>query len=129
MSDSKASAIYPRCKADMFQVYVSAEALVIPCCWIGNEPHMREYRQLHSGYLQEFSIANRDIDEILEDPRYAKVEQSWDSNHPFNVCQRFCSTPLETKKQGKLQGRNRRMDIGFRYRRRGFFSRCFIYCE
>ena len=59
--------IYPRCKADLNQVYITSEGYVVPCCWIGNEPAMSEYKRLHAGHLEELSVLNRDLDQLACD--------------------------------------------------------------
>ncbi len=89
----------------MNQVYVTAEGFVTPCCWIGNEPTMTDYKKLHDGYLTDLSVSNRDVDEILTDPRYLKIENSWNSEQPFSACKHFCMKPLPAVRE-HAQGTN-----------------------
>ncbi len=87
--------IYPRCKSDMYQVYVSADGVVMPCCWIGNEPYMTQYREFLGADLQRLSVLDRPLDEVLKDPVFQRVNESWATENPFSVCSRFCSQPPE----------------------------------
>lgn len=93
MSDLKTK-IYPRCKADMNAVYISADGTVYPCCWLGNYPHSKAYREFHGdNQWKQLNINLRKLSEILRDPVYHMVEKSWD-NEPLQSCKKFCSKPL-----------------------------------
>jgi MoaA/NifB/PqqE/SkfB family radical SAM enzyme len=93
MNDSETK-IYPRCKADMSAVYISAEGTVYPCCWLGNFPHSKHYRVFHGdSQLDQLNVNRRKLKDILQDPLFRKVERSWDLE-PFDSCKNFCSKPL-----------------------------------
>ncbi len=93
MNDSK-NKIYPRCKADMNAIYVSAEGTVYPCCWLGNYPHSKHYREFHGdSQMEQFNVNKRKLSEILNDPLYHRVERNWDID-PLQSCKNFCSKPL-----------------------------------
>src|SRR3954469_26069664 len=97
--------IYPVCRAHMHQIYITTEGYVVPCCWLGNEPMMSAYREFHAGYIEELSIKNRELDEILDDPRYLRLEQSWESGAPFKYCSELCGKPLDRPEE-HCQGSN-----------------------
>lgn len=106
--------IYPRCKMDQRQIYISADGLVIPCCWIGNEPSLSEYQEYHQSHLEKLHITNRPLDDILTDPNYQRVEESWNTNSPFPVCTKHCSQPVEDSSLQNFQGKNRKVKISLR---------------
>jgi hypothetical protein len=90
--------VYPRCKRDWAQTYVSAEGYVMPCCWVGNAPDFKEYLDLYSDVLESLSVNNRPLSEILKDPIFRRIEQSWSSSENiFKPCLRYCSTPTPTE--------------------------------
>lgn len=94
----------------MNQIYVTAEGYVLPCCWIGNEPDMKEYRKWHGDDLEEMSLKNRNLEDILKDPRYLRIEKSWERAEPFAPCRWNCSQPLNRSWE-KTQGTNERCSL------------------
>ena len=104
--------IYPRCKADMNQIYVTAEGYITPCCWIGNEPEMTEYKHFHHGYFENLSLKNRDLEEILTDSNFLKIEKSWTTDTPYPICKKMCSKILP-KEYSQVCGsnHNRRINL------------------
>jgi hypothetical protein len=99
--------IYPRCKFDSEQDYISADGYVMPCCWIGNLPHVESYFEIFKDCLEEMSVHHRSLKEIVADPRYLRIEQTWE-NEPFKPCRSHCGKPLEpnAKMLGKDKVRN-----------------------
>lgn len=89
--------IYPRCKGDIRQTYISVDGYVMPCCWMGNAHFFQAYKELHGDELEEMSVFRRDLNEILADPHFKKIEESWNGPQPFRPCQFFCSKAPEPK--------------------------------
>lgn len=99
--------IFPRCKSDFAQVYVSADGYVMPCCWLGNQPLVKSYFELFKDCLSEMSVKNRPMDDILADPRWQRIEQSWKSATPFIPCAQMCGKPV-AKSENEMVGTNER---------------------
>ena len=87
--------IFPRCKIDVLQDFVSADGYVMPCCWVADAPSMPDYLEMYKDCLPEMSTLNRPMDDIMADPRYLRVEQSWGSAQPFPTCVRQCGQPVD----------------------------------
>lgn len=110
--------IYPRCKMDQRQIYISADGLVMPCCWIGNEPSLSDYQEFHRAHLDSLKITNRPLDEILSDDNYQRVERSWSTDLPFPSCEKYCSRQMEESSLQNFQGKNRKVKISLRDRKK-----------
>ncbi|MCB9645108.1 MAG: radical SAM protein [Deltaproteobacteria bacterium] len=73
------------CKAlDPASVYVSADGLVFPCCWLGNiraatvtaaHPVLRLAAE--TGGLEALRVPPRTLEEVVEGPFFARVAASW----------------------------------------------------
>lgn len=87
--------IFPRCKSDFAQIYVSAEGYVMPCCWIGNQPLVASYFKIFEDCLTEMSVKNRPLDEITADPRWKRIEESWQTSRPFQTCEQMCGKQIQ----------------------------------
>ena len=107
--------IEPRCRKDMKQIYVSAEGYVLPCCWIGNEPYITTFKEYLSGQISSLSLKHHKLSEILHSPTYRKVENSWNTDHPFSVCDHFCGAKRRpTTESDEMQGTNKTATIQLR---------------
>lgn len=104
--------IHPRCKSDMFQVYISADGIVMPCCWIGNAQFVGQYRKLHQNNLEKLSVEHRELDEILADPIFKSIEKTWETDSPLPVCQLHCGKKVETHEEER-QGADLRATLNF----------------
>jgi hypothetical protein len=101
--------IYPRCKSDHDQIYVNAEGILLPCCWIGNEPHLEEYKKFLGNELYSgCDLGKVDFSTALNGPAQKKLENSWSSTQPFSACQLYCSQRLEQRECANKQGTNER---------------------
>ena len=73
------------CKAlEPASVYVSADGLVFPCCWLGNiraatvtaaHPVLRLAAE--TGGLEALRVPPRTLEEVVEGPFFARVAASW----------------------------------------------------
>jgi hypothetical protein len=98
--------IYPRCKLDWAQVYISAEGDVMPCCWIGTMPHLKKYLEFNADCLDKLNIKNRPLDEILKDPDFSRIEKSWaDESVIFSPCMVFWKNEMARVKSSPLTWR------------------------
>ncbi len=81
------------CKArKMKQIYVSAEGIVSPCCWLDFSwvLHKQERRIDYMDKIGIFpNLNNQSLDEIFESKYFDKVEQTW-SDSPLKECSRQC---------------------------------------
>ncbi len=101
--------IYPRCKADHDQIYVNAEGYLLPCCWIGNQPHLEEYQKFLGDELYAAcDLKKVDFAKAVSGPAQKKLEDSWNSAQPFSACQEFCSRRLNHEESASKQGTNER---------------------
>lgn len=107
--------IYPRCKKDQDQIYVSSEGHCLPCCWIGNQPYLDEYREfLGSDLFSSLDLEKNELHDLLTGPAQAKLESSWTSSMPFRACAVFCSKDLSDEESQKLQGTNERLRLSLK---------------
>ena len=103
--------IFPRCKSDWSQIYISAEGYVMPCCWIGNMPHLNDYFKFYAESLDRLSVKNYSLEQIISDPIYLQIEKSWaNPQEAFNPCKVFCSKPLRDD-QTSFDGTNDTLTI------------------
>jgi hypothetical protein len=84
------SLIEPRCKTDFAQHFIHVEGFVMPCCWIGSYASFQEYLSLYSDCADEMTIKNRRLSDIIKDPRFLRIEESWNTETPFKTCLEFC---------------------------------------
>ena len=98
--------INPRCKRDYIQDYINADGLVIPCSWLGEGQALKDYKDLHRDYLDDLRVTHRELDQILEDPRYLKIEKSWNTVQPFSGCTRNCAAKPATDEADFQYGHN-----------------------
>ena len=101
--------IYPRCKEQGAQIYVSADGFVTPCCWIGSANIIKELKEFFGSEYETLSIKNRSLDEVLNGPSWQKIENSWSTSTPFSSCTRYCSKPFT--EVDSLKGTNRQTRI------------------
>eukprot|EP00940_MAST-03C_sp_MAST-3C-sp2_P002144 g2144.t1 len=109
-----------RCKAvDGREIYISAEGLVFPCCWIGT--HLRgqmksEDRQFiamierQRGGLSVIDAKRRRIENILRGDLFTRVlPLSWTrssvADGKLRTCARICGTELHTFEHEKRENR------------------------
>ena len=65
------------CKAiNERSIYVNARGDILPCCYISDRAN----------------ISNM-LKEIIKDPTYKSVVDSWSTPHPHPRCRRFCTEP------------------------------------
>ena len=79
-----------RCSATERQmIYISAEGLVFPCCWVGNIYHSHhELAELvHRHGKDSINVKLKPLDEILEGPLWQEIEE-W----KLLTCNRFCGS-------------------------------------
>ncbi len=98
--------IIPKCQSTDPADYITAEGFVMPCCWMGNQPFIKEYFKLFADCLDEMSIHSRTLKEITEDPRYQRIAETW-KTQPLEVCQKMCSQ----QKKEQAQGQDRYVNI------------------
>lgn len=89
--------IYPRCKADFSQVYVTVEGDVLPCSWIGNGRDLVNYRKFMGETLKDLNLKTRKLAEITADPKFKTIENTWQTSQPFGTCAMMCSEPCDAK--------------------------------
>ncbi len=91
------SEIEPRCKSDFAQHFIHIDGYVMPCCWIGSYDSFQDYLRFFEDCANEMNLKNRKLSEILLDPRFLRIEESWKTNAPFKTCLEYC------KKQSKSE--------------------------
>lgn len=107
--------IYPRCKKDQDQIYVSSEGHCLPCCWIGNQPYLEEYREfLGHELFASLNLESQGLEQTLWGPAQQKLEASWQTSKPFRACSVFCSQDLQPEESKKLQGTNERLRLSLK---------------
>lgn len=89
-------------------IYVSAEGIVQPCCWIGANMyrwyHMYQrtqiWRYINKVGLDNISLKHHSLKTILEGDYFNLIEQSWDmptcKKGKLMVCAKTCGSDLET---------------------------------
>jgi MoaA/NifB/PqqE/SkfB family radical SAM enzyme len=94
-------------------IYLSAEGLVFPCCWTGNQMYLW-YHQPEStpiwdlirnvGGKDAISALNHSIDDIIEGPFFQSIEDTWSKPScaagKLKVCAKTCGTEFD---QFKMQ--------------------------
>ena len=108
--ESAPQKIFPRCRGDVVQDYVSVEGYLMPCCWLSDTHHIDEYYSLFADCLDEMSVNRRPLSEILADPRLRRFDESWASATPLKACRHFCGKPLELDHH-ELRGRDKMGDV------------------
>jgi len=89
-------------------LYISAEGIVMPCCWMASTVYSWQYmykrsqiwKYINKVGLYNVNAKNRSIKEILEGDFFKLVESSWDiptcSQGKLTVCAKTCGKDLET---------------------------------
>lgn len=68
--------------------FIEFTGLVTPCCWLVTDVH--RYTALEKFMAEDFKrIFITNSKEDIQ-AAYEKLEQSWDSDTPFSVCQLVC---------------------------------------
>lgn len=99
------------CKAQRERsLYISAEGLVFPCCWVGNETASAAAAQSNEFWLhrrlsylgmnmQAFSLVNKELEDIVVGAGFETIERSWEVNGlnqgRLKTCARTCGSDLD----------------------------------
>ncbi len=84
--------------------YISADGTVFPCCWLGNHPWSREYKEFHGDKIESLNVLVHELTTIIQSKEFLKVEDSWEAQ-PFAGCRHFCSGPIPQTTDG-MDGTN-----------------------
>jgi MoaA/NifB/PqqE/SkfB family radical SAM enzyme len=92
--DIKNKEITPKCVSTQ-RHYISAEGHYFPCCWMALKPKINE--SFLKNRLDELSLHNFSLDEILSSQIIQELIMSWDNekNAP-KVCQKKCLDSIQT---------------------------------
>jgi len=101
------SRVFPRCKSPQIPPYLSVDGHFFPCCWIANEPYIKDVKSFLGDSFDTMDVKQHSIAEIKTGAGWNKLEASWDQGLCW-PCTRFCSQDY-TKLDG-LQ-RNKKFTI------------------
>ena len=72
-------------------IYISADGVVMPCCWIGSplklNPSIVDYNKKIGNY---YSLYDYSLEEIFNTGIFEKIKNTWDKD-PLKVCSSQCS--------------------------------------
>jgi hypothetical protein len=103
--------IYPRCRKGLISDYVSAHGFYFPCCWVANEPHINQVKELLGPLFEQLDTKNYSLTEIKNSQAMKKIEESW--NNEKSACSRFCSEPI-IENRDNSDARNDSIYISFK---------------
>jgi len=95
--------VFPRCKSDQIFPYISVDGYYFPCCWIANEPYIKDVKSFLGNSFETMDVKKHSIDEIKTGAGWNKLEESWDQGQCWS-CTRFCSqdyTKLDNPQRNK----------------------------
>jgi len=95
--------VFPRCKADQILPYLSADGYFFPCCWIANEPYIKDVKSFLGDSFATMDVKAHTIAEIKAGAGWNKLEASWEQGLCWS-CTRFCNqdyTKLENPHRNK----------------------------
>jgi hypothetical protein len=87
------SKIYPRCKTEFAQPYISAHGYYFPCSLIGTEPNRSELEEFLGDLFQTFDIKKVGLADAIHGTGMQFLEASFETNPP-KACRSFCGTPI-----------------------------------
>jgi hypothetical protein len=95
--------ITPRC-ANGENIFISSEGWLLPCCY--SHIYLRQvmaaahkFNKNDRWFLDNmdlFDLSARSVDEIVKDPRWKDLQDSWSSGSAPRVCYRTCGVPLDS---------------------------------
>jgi len=81
------------CKAkQMNQIYISAEGIVSPCCWLDFSwiLHKQQTRIDYMDKIESFpNLNNQSLQEVFDSGYFDKIEKTW-NNDPLKECSKQC---------------------------------------
>jgi hypothetical protein len=103
--------IYPRCKKGLISDYISAHGFYFPCCWIANEPHINEVKEVLGPLYEQLDGKKYSLADIKNSHAMKKIEESWKNEK--SVCSVFCSEPI-IENRDNTDARNDSIYISFK---------------
>ena len=95
----------------MRQVYISADGIVMPCCWIGNVPFVNDYFDFHADNIDLLSLDHHDFDTIIKSNQFKSISETWDTDNPFKACLKFCHASKIDDSTVEMQGNNQMIGV------------------
>jgi len=88
----KTNYITPLCKIGNKGLYIDSSGILYPCSWIAN-PYIDNEDSLFVKHKNEFDLNKNNIEEILSNKFWKKIENSWeDKKNNFKTCEQHCLT-------------------------------------
>lgn len=86
--------VIPRCRLGIRKPYVSVQGYYMPCCNIGNEPGLTDYRNFLGDLIDQVDLTKTTLSSAVSSEAIARLEASWEDG-TFNQCVFQCGRPLD----------------------------------
>ena len=83
------------------EIYISAEGLVLPCCWLAGQLYKWYWKPKQAPIWQfiedkkDISALEHSIEDIVNGSTFKKIEESWNNETRLKVCSLKCGKEFD----------------------------------